>query len=38
MIMAMGVSAFAPPLGVGLYIACSVCDTRLEVAMRRMFW
>lgn len=38
MIMGMGVGAFAPPLGVGLYIACSVCDVKLEAAMKRMWW
>jgi len=36
MIIAMGFGAFAPPLGVGLYIACAVCDTPMEKAIRPM--
>jgi tripartite ATP-independent transporter DctM subunit len=36
MIIAMGVGAFAPPLGVGLYIACAVCETPMEKAIRPM--
>jgi tripartite ATP-independent transporter DctM subunit len=33
-IIAMGIGAFTPPLGVGLYIACSVCETDLAPTIR----
>ncbi len=35
LLIAMGLGAFAPPLGVGLFIACSICDTTVERAIPR---
>ena len=34
LIVAMGVGAFSPPLGVGFYVACAVGDAPVEEAMR----
>lgn len=34
LIIAMGIGAFSPPLGVGFYIACSIGKARVEDAMR----
>jgi tripartite ATP-independent transporter DctM subunit len=30
LIIAMGIGAFAPPLGVGFFVACSVCEATVE--------
>ncbi len=34
LIIAMGLGSFAPPLGVGLYVACAVCDVTMEQVVR----
>lgn len=34
LIIAMGIGAFSPPLGVGFYISCSIGKARVEDAMR----
>jgi tripartite ATP-independent transporter DctM subunit len=36
MIIAMGLGAFSPPLGVGIYVTCSICDTTVEDCTRHM--
>jgi tripartite ATP-independent transporter DctM subunit len=36
MIIAMGLGAFSPPLGVGMYVTCSICDTTVEDCTRHM--
>ncbi len=36
LILAMGVGAFMPPVGIGFYVACSVAGSRVEVAARAM--
>jgi tripartite ATP-independent transporter DctM subunit len=36
MIIAMGLGAFAPPIGVGMFVTCSICDTTMENASRHM--
>jgi tripartite ATP-independent transporter DctM subunit len=36
MIIAMGFGAFSPPIGVGLFVTCSICDTTMENASRHM--
>jgi len=37
LIVAMGLGSFTPPIGVGIYAACLVTDTKLEPVARR-FW
>ncbi len=36
LILAMGVGAFMPPVGIGFYVACAVVEGRVEVAARAM--
>lgn len=36
MIIAMGLGAFSPPIGVGMFVTCSICDTSMENASRHM--
>jgi tripartite ATP-independent transporter DctM subunit len=36
LVLAMGFGTFMPPIGVGFYISCAVCETRLESAGRAM--
>jgi TRAP-type C4-dicarboxylate transport system permease large subunit len=36
MIIAMGLGAFSPPIGIGLYITCSVSGTTVEQTSRAM--
>lgn len=36
MVIAMGLGAFAPPIGVGLFVTCSICETTMENAARHM--
>ena len=36
MIVAMGLGAFSPPIGVGMFVTCSICDTTMENASRHM--
>jgi tripartite ATP-independent transporter DctM subunit len=36
LILAMGVGAFMPPVGIGFYVACAVVEARVEVAARAM--
>jgi TRAP-type C4-dicarboxylate transport system permease large subunit len=36
LILAMGVGAFMPPVGIGFYVACAVAEARVEVAARTM--
>jgi len=35
-IIAMGMGAFSPPIGVGMFVTCSICDTSMENATRHM--
>ncbi len=36
MIIAMGLGAFSPPIGVGMFVTCSIAGTTMENAARRM--
>jgi TRAP-type C4-dicarboxylate transport system permease large subunit len=36
LLIAMGIGAFAPPVGVGFYVACAVARTPLERSARAM--
>ncbi len=36
MVIAMGLGAFSPPIGVGMFVTCSICDTTMENATRHM--
>jgi tripartite ATP-independent transporter DctM subunit len=36
LIIAMGLGAFSPPIGVGMFVTCSICDTTMENATRHM--
>jgi tripartite ATP-independent transporter DctM subunit len=36
MIISMGLGAFSPPIGVGMFVTCSICDTTMENASRHM--
>lgn len=36
LIIAMGFGAFSPPIGVGMFVTCSICDTTMENASRHM--
>ncbi len=36
MIIAMGLGAFAPPFGVGMFVTCSIFETTMENAARHM--
>ena len=36
MIIAMGLGAFSPPIGVGMFVTCSIADTTMESAARHM--
>lgn len=36
LLIAMGIGAFVPPVGVGFYVACAVCDTSIERTARVM--
>jgi tripartite ATP-independent transporter DctM subunit len=36
MIIAMGLGAFSPPTGVGMFVTCSICETTMENATRHM--
>lgn len=35
-IIAMGLGAFSPPIGVGMFVTCSICETSMENATRHM--
>lgn len=35
-ILAMGLGAFLPPIGIGFYVTCAVCDVKMESAIRPM--
>jgi len=36
LIIAMGLGAFSPPIGVGMFVTCSICDTTMENAAKHM--
>jgi tripartite ATP-independent transporter DctM subunit len=36
LLIAMGLGSFAPPIGIGLYTTCAVCDTKVEETTRAM--
>ncbi len=36
LLIAMGIGAFMPPVGIGFYIACAVCETTIEKSSREM--
>jgi tripartite ATP-independent transporter DctM subunit len=36
LLIAMGIGAFMPPVGVGFYFACAICETTIEKAGREM--
>lgn len=36
MIIAMGFGAFSPPIGVGMFVTCSICETSMENAAKHM--
>lgn len=33
-LFAMGIGSFGPPIGVGLYVACAIFETKMERAVR----
>jgi tripartite ATP-independent transporter DctM subunit len=35
-IISMGLGAFSPPIGVGMFVTCSICETSMENAARHM--
>jgi TRAP-type C4-dicarboxylate transport system permease large subunit len=36
LVIAMGIGAFMPPVGVGFYVACAICETTIEKSARAM--
>ena len=36
LVIAMGFGAFSPPIGVGMFVTCAICDTSVEEASRHM--
>jgi len=36
LVIAMGVGCFIPPIGVGFYVTCAICETSLEKSSRAM--
>jgi tripartite ATP-independent transporter DctM subunit len=36
LIIAMGLGAFSPPIGVGMFVTCSICNTSMEDAAAHM--
>jgi TRAP-type C4-dicarboxylate transport system permease large subunit len=36
LLLAMGVGAFMPPVGVGFYVACAVAESRVELSAKEM--
>ena len=36
LVIAMGVGCFIPPIGVGFYVTCAICETRIEKSSRSM--
>jgi len=36
LVIAMGIGAFMPPVGVGFYVTCAICETSLESSAREM--
>jgi TRAP-type C4-dicarboxylate transport system permease large subunit len=36
LIIAMGVGVFLPPVGVGFYVCCAVCETTVESSARAL--
>ena len=36
LLIAMGIGLFMPPIGVGFYVSCAVCETTIEKASRAM--
>jgi len=37
LVIAMGLGAFSPPIGVGMFVTCSICNTTMENATRHMW-
>lgn len=38
MVEAFGIGGILPPIGIALYVSCSICKTSVEQAMRPLFW
>ncbi|HEX9014834.1 MAG TPA: TRAP transporter large permease subunit [Chloroflexota bacterium] len=38
MIIGMGIGLFSPPIGIGIYFACSIAETTMEQTMRPMLF
>jgi tripartite ATP-independent transporter DctM subunit len=38
MTIAFGIGGVLPPIGIALYVACAICKTTVEKAMRPLFW
>ena len=36
LVIAMGIGIFIPPVGIGFYVCCAVCDTTIEKSARAM--
>ena len=36
LMIAMGIGAFMPPIGVGFYVTCAICETTIENSARAM--
>ena len=36
LLIAMGIGLFMPPIGVGFYVSCAVCETTIEKSTRAM--
>jgi TRAP-type C4-dicarboxylate transport system permease large subunit len=38
MVEAFGIGCILPPIGIALYVACTICRTTVEQAMKPLFW
>lgn len=38
MVEAFGIGGILPPIGIALYVSCTICKTSVEQAMRPLFW
>jgi TRAP-type C4-dicarboxylate transport system permease large subunit len=36
LVIAMGIGCFIPPIGVGFYVTCAICETSIERSSRAM--
>lgn len=38
MVEAFGIGGILPPIGIALYVSCTICKTSVEQAMKPLFW